>query len=220
MCLVLLIGAFNLWRLHPSNAPLINQREWTLFGNGSEWFWSFMQFAIIAVTLSLIYRELRTSDATHLLGSLTSLNERWTSSDMVLQRKKICEAYLNGERVLTLGTQNVFTFFEELGLYSKRRWIPRQVIWDTYSYHIECYWDMCSEEVSNRRQQSNDPSAFENFAQLVEDLRAINKKRNIPFSKRTDEQLREFAEGESGRPSEEIKQVVNRASKAGPPQQS
>jgi hypothetical protein len=77
---------------------------------------------------------------------------------MVSQRRKICQTYLKEQRVLTLGMQNVFTFFEELGLYAKRGWVPRQVIWDTYSYHIECYWDMCSQEVLNRRKQLKDPS--------------------------------------------------------------
>jgi hypothetical protein len=195
---LLLKGAFFLWWLHPENVSFYNRKEWTLFGNGSEWFWSFMQFVIIAVTITLIYGELRLSAATHLLGSLTSLNERWTSHDMVSQRQKICHAYLKREQILTLGTQNVFTFFEELGLYAKRGWVPPRVIWDTYSYHIECYWDMCSQEVVDRRSKLNDPSVFENFDQLAKDMRVINKKRGISFSKRTAEQLKEFAEGEGG----------------------
>jgi hypothetical protein len=157
-----------------------------------------MQSVIILVTLIVVYRELRISAATHLLSTLTSLNDRWTSREMVSQRGKIGQAYLEGERVLTLGRQNVFTFFEELGLYSKRGWVPEQVIWDTYSYHIECYWDICSDEVLNLRTQSNDPSAFENFEELVERMRAINRERNISFTKRTAKQLREFAKGERG----------------------
>jgi hypothetical protein len=179
VCLFLFLGALCLWRLHLKTPPPYNRTEWTLFGNGSEWFWSFLQFVIVTVTIILIYRELRLSAATHLLGSLTSLNERWTSPGMVSQRQKICQTYLKGERVLTLGMQNVFTFFAELGLYAKKGWVPRQVIWDTYSYHIECYWDMCSQEVSNRRTHLNDSSVFENFDQLVKDMRAINKKRKI-----------------------------------------
>jgi hypothetical protein len=37
---------------------------------------------------------------------------------------------------------------------------------------------------------------FENFDQLVMDMRRINEKKKISFSTRTNEQLKEFAEGE------------------------
>src|SRR4030095_8881593 len=75
MCLFLLIGALCLWWFHPEIPRLYNRTEWTLFGNGSEWFWRFLQFVIVTITIFFIYRELRISAATHLLNSLTSLNE-------------------------------------------------------------------------------------------------------------------------------------------------
>jgi hypothetical protein len=197
LLLALLIIAVYVLRLHYPNASLVNETEWTVFGKGSEWFWSLMQFIIVTATLIFIYGQLRISAAAHMLGSLTSLNERWTSTDVVSQRKKICEAHLGNKPVLTLGTQIVFTFFEELGLYTKTGWVPRQVIWDTYSYYIECYWDMCSQEVADLRRVSNDSSIFENFEKLAKVMRRINKKRKIPSGARTKEQLKVFAAGES-----------------------
>jgi ferric iron reductase protein FhuF len=191
-----LAGGLYLLRLHYPTASLMNESEWTLFGKGSEWFWALMQFVIVTITLVLIYGELRISSAAHILVSLTALNERWTSKDLVSQRKKICAAHLKGDRVLTLGNQIVFTFFEELGLYVKQGWIPRQVIWDTYSYYIENYWDMCSQEVVDRGRESNDSSIFEHFGKLAAAMRILNKRRKIPCTRRTKEQLREFARGE------------------------
>jgi hypothetical protein len=55
---------------------------------------------------------------------------------------------------------------------------------------------MCSQEVLNRRSQLKDPSVFENFDELVKDMRSINEKKQISFTTRTHEQLKEFAEGE------------------------
>jgi hypothetical protein len=183
-----------LLKLHYPNATLINETNWTIFGKDSEWFWALMQFVVVTITLALIYGELRISSAAHMLSSLTCLNERWTSKDMVWQRRKLCEAYLKNESVLVLGHQIVFTFFEEVGLYVSKRWVPRKVIWDTYSYYIENYWDMCSQEVAAR--QSKDSSTFEQFAWLAKTMRTLNRKRRIPSTTRTKEQLREFAEGE------------------------
>jgi hypothetical protein len=113
---------------------------------------------------------------------------------MVRQRKKVCEAYLKNDCILVLGHQIVFTFFEEVGLYVSKGWIPQSVIWDTYSYYIENYWDMCSKEVIAR--QCKDKSTFEHFAQLAKTMRALNRNRGIPSTARTKEQLQEFAEGE------------------------
>jgi hypothetical protein len=194
-CLFVAGSLYMLW-LHFPHPSLINETEWTLLGKGSEWFWILLQFVVITITLFLIYGELRISSAAHMLGSLTSLNERWTSPGVVTQRRKICEAHCNNENVLTLGHQIVFTFFEELGLYVHNRWVPKDVIWDTYSYYIENYWDMCSREVEDRRRESNDDSIFEHFERLANTMRALNKKRKIPHTKRTEEQLRKFAEGE------------------------
>jgi hypothetical protein len=191
-----LVGGLYALRLRYPTATLLNETEWTLFGKGSEWFWALMQFVIVTITLVLIYGELRISSAAHMLESLTSLNERWTSKDLVSQRRKICRAHLKGDPVLTLGNQIVFTFFEELGLYVRKGWVPQQVIWDTYSYYIENYWDMCSQEVVDRRKKSTDSSTFEHFDQLAVAMRVINKKRKIPCTRRTKEQLREFAQGE------------------------
>jgi hypothetical protein len=191
-----LVGGLLVLRITHPNTSLINETEWTLFGKGSEWFWALMQFIVVTITLLLIYGELRVSSAAHIVASLTSLNERWTSRTLVSHRKRICDANLKDMPVLTLGHQVVFTFLEELGLYIKRGWVPREVIWDTYSYYIENYWDMCSQEVQDRRRESNDQSVFEHFEHLARTMRAMNKKRNIPDEKRTKEQIRKFAEGE------------------------
>ena len=38
---------------------LINLDGLALIGPGSEWFWSMLQFVIVAITLMTIYRQLR-----------------------------------------------------------------------------------------------------------------------------------------------------------------
>lgn len=190
------VAGLYLLRVHHQAVSLVNDTNWTLFGKDSEWFWALMQFVVVTITLALIYGELRISSAAHILGSLTSVNERWTSPGVVAQREGICAAFLRGEPVLTLGNQVVFTFFEELGLYVERGWVPREVVWDTYSFYVENYWDMCSQEILHRRKESNDSSIFEHFDRLATAMRCINRKRKIPFTPRTKEQLTAFARGE------------------------
>jgi hypothetical protein len=55
IAIVILALVAGLWvlRLHYPQASLINRTGWTLFGEGSEWFWALMQFLIITITLAL-----------------------------------------------------------------------------------------------------------------------------------------------------------------------
>lgn len=174
---------------------LLNRKSWILFGGGSEWFWGFLQFAIVAITLVFIYNQLHLSAASHVLQSMTSLNERWSSDRNSSLRKRTCEAWLHSGALISEG-QVFLHFFEELGLYVKKQWIPLDVIWETYSWYIESYWGMFEDHVRTLRKENNDPSIFQNFEHLAGLMRTINARKGVPAGPKTEETLKAFAHGE------------------------
>jgi hypothetical protein len=196
-CLTGVIGIVGaLASIELAKVKLLNRDSWILFGGGSEWFWGFLQFAIVAVTLAFIYGQLHLSTASHILQSMTALNERWNAERQSSLRRKVCAAWIGGDKSFNSETQAVFYFFEELGLYVDRQWIPSSVIWELYSWHVESYWAMFSEEVARLRNYIKDPSLFENFEKLVREMHVISRRRGIPANSCDPGRLSEFADWE------------------------
>ena len=195
-CLLLLSSVgMALATVQLAKLKLLNHDSWILFGGGSEWFWGFLQFAIVAVTLVFIYDQLHLSTASHVLQSMTSLNERWSSDRNTSLRRLTCEAWLGSGDMIGEG-QVLLHFFEELGLYSKKQWIPSDVIWETYSWYIESYWGMFEEHIRSLRKDNQDASIFQNFEYLATLMRAINSQNEVPATAKSKETLKAFALGE------------------------
>lgn len=195
-CLLLLSSVgMALATVQIAKLKLLNHESWILFGGGSEWFWGFLQFAIVAVTLIFIYDQLHLSTASHVLQSMTSLNERWSSDRNTSLRMLTCKAWLAQGLLIGEG-QVLLHFFEELGLYAKKRWIPSDVVWETYSWYIESYWGMFEGHIRNLRTGNQDPSIFQNFEYLAMLMREINGRNGIPTELKSKEILQAFAEGE------------------------
>jgi hypothetical protein len=64
----------------------------TLFGPGSEWFWSMLQFVVVAITLVGIYVQLRQARAASAFNQAGALQEQWEAERMVRRRLAIAVA--------------------------------------------------------------------------------------------------------------------------------
>jgi hypothetical protein len=65
---------------------VVNTHGLTLFGSGSEWFWSMLQFVVVAVTLVAIYVQLRQDRAANAFSQASSLNQDW-HGELMARRK-------------------------------------------------------------------------------------------------------------------------------------
>ena len=52
---------------------MVNTEGLTLFGAGSEWLWSMLQFVVVAITLAGIYVQLRQAGAADAFALATSM---------------------------------------------------------------------------------------------------------------------------------------------------
>lgn len=167
-----------------------------LFTNNGEWFWVMCQFIAVTTTLFLILRQLRFQRNSHLVNSLSTLDTRWKSNLMLQARRLACERYRPDQTTIDQATTFVSLFFEELGMYYRRKTLDIEAIWEVYSYDIECYWIIAKNSIFNFRKQHNDPTIFTNFQGLYESIQKVNKKKGAPVGERTAQDVKEFIEWE------------------------
>jgi hypothetical protein len=62
---------------------MVNTEGLTVFGPGSEWFWSMLQFVVVAITLAGIYVQLRQARAANAFAQANAMQEQWHGERMV-----------------------------------------------------------------------------------------------------------------------------------------
>jgi hypothetical protein len=65
---------------------VVNTHGLTLFGSGSEWFWSMLQFVVVAVTLVAIYVQLRQDRAANAFTQTSAMRDDW-HGELMTRRK-------------------------------------------------------------------------------------------------------------------------------------
>ena len=75
---------------------MVNTEGLTLFGAGSEWFWSMLQFVIVAVTLAGIYVQLRQARAANAFAQANAMKQEWEGEQLQRRRLAIWIALRDG----------------------------------------------------------------------------------------------------------------------------
>jgi hypothetical protein len=167
-------------------------------GPESEWFWVMCQFVAVAVSLVLILRQVRHMRQANMLQALVSLDARWKSDEFYAYRVSACQRYNDGKMHISRREGEVLSFFEGLGAYLERGVFDREILWDKYSYHIECYWFMFKQHVSEFRSSSRDDSWFERFEYLDQQMKKCASKRRLKnYGQKTQEEMNRFISGET-----------------------
>jgi hypothetical protein len=183
----------------------------TIFRQSAEWFWVMCQFVAVALSLIWIASQVRHMRLANTLQAMGVLEERWKSS-LMLECRAIA-AGRNGNPHLDIERPEgeVLSFFETLGLYLKRRVFDRELLWEKYSYFIEPYWQMFSPHINHLRSSRNDPSFYDQFEYLNEQMKKCARKRKLTnYSAKTPKDIQDFANGERARldSSRKIDRVV------------
>lgn len=163
-----------------------------IFSQNGEWFWAMCQFLVVSITLLLILRQLRLQNDSHLTTAFASFESRWNSRMMLQARRLVCERYAPNATNVEQALAQVAYFFEELGVYCKRRILDEEVLWEIYSFQIENYWVMGKNGISCFRKEFGDQTFFRNYESLYFRMREINVKKGAPADERTSQDLADF----------------------------
>jgi hypothetical protein len=167
---------------------------WKIFVES--WFWEMAQFFAIAISLGLIYRQIRLQRQANLLQTLASLDERWNSQEMCKSRKEACTTYLDGKFKISRMQGDVLTFFEDIGIYLERGVFDIESIWDKYGYYIEHYWAIYRPHIDEFRAETKDNTWYEKFEYLKNKMEEHSRKRGVAITVKTQDEIKKFMTGE------------------------
>jgi hypothetical protein len=98
------------------------------------------------------------------------LRREFDSSSLRSARKLFAEQILDGKPHDEM-KQEILTFFEDVGMLVRRKYLDREMVWDTFGHFAKMWWSACREYIA--REQSymgSDPFFFGDFKYLVEQI--------------------------------------------------
>ena len=164
------------------------------WGTGSEWFWVFLQFIVVAITLGFIAKKVKIQTASHIVQSVCVIQERWHSEYMQRVRLEVCTRWKKNDRVFNGVCEQIAEFIEELGTFLKMKAIPEDVMWDIQSWNIECYWAMFKDGITKLRVTGKDKTLYTEFENLFNKMSEISKREGA--TSKNSEDIDEFIQRE------------------------
>jgi hypothetical protein len=167
-------------------AQVLQSHHW---GIGSEWFWAFWQFVVVAITLGFIAaqvwiqtRQTKIQTMSHVVQSVCTIQERWHSEAMQRVRFDVCNRWNKDRKKFDEfdgACEHIANFFEELGTFVKIGAIPKETMWDVQSWNIEYYWDMLKNGIEGNRKECEE-DVYSDFENLFRVMREISDRKGAP----------------------------------------
>lgn len=125
----------------------------TLFGPGSEWFWSMLQFVVVAITLVGIYVQLRQARAASAFNQADALQERWEAERMVRRRLAIAVALRDDgpDADLEALCKPIANFWEGVGALVRAKHSDLAVVQEDLGPSCLIWWSVLEPEVRRTR---------------------------------------------------------------------
>ena len=160
---------------------LINLDDLTVFGAGSEWFWTMLTMVALTVTFVAISRQLRAQRAANALEQLRSLNEEWLSERM----RHVCLRLAMGLRYGTdAATEtfagNVDNFFRKLELLHRQGYLDTELLWTNFGEDVVRYWTVTARLAEDTRRAYDSPNEFGEWERLMVVMRDLMARRGFP----------------------------------------
>jgi len=166
-----------------------------MIGPDSSWFWTMAQALAVAVSLYLIYRQLKAQRLANTLSTLKAMDERWNVGRLAAGRAMIAWTYPSADTKMDHQEEDVLTFFEEMAVYVRYGAFDIKSVWNLYSYYLEHYWPILKPKVTELRAAEQDDTYYEHAEWLYEKVCKYSKRRNAN-PRKTSQQLERFVKGE------------------------
>jgi hypothetical protein len=151
---------------------LINTEGLALFGPGSEWFWSMLQFVVVAVTLVGIYFQLRIAQSANAFAQLSALVDEWQSERLIRKRIAVLTAIRDGAESADLPESPagaVANYWEKVGALARAGHLSVTLVADGLG-GADRWWGILGPWVSKVRTEDGNPDLWEHFEWLAATL--------------------------------------------------
>jgi hypothetical protein len=159
---------------------LINTHDLTVFGQGSEWLWTMLQFVVVVVTLAAIYRQVRLQNGVYALQQIEMLQG---SKRLALARlETLLHLRENGRADLDpvrMQMSVVANFFENLSDLDEEGHLRLNEIRNTWGASLQAWWLFIGRTITDDRTTTGDPRRYTGFERLARLFRAEDERLGI-----------------------------------------
>jgi hypothetical protein len=159
----------------------VNVDDLTVFGAGSEWFWTMLTMVALTVTFIAISRQLRAQRAANAFAQLQELSDEWLSPRMrhVCLRLALGLRYGN-DPATELYSGTVDNFFRKLELLHRNGYLETELLWTNFGEDVVRYWTVMADLVEKVRTDYGSPGEYAEFERLMKLMRGTMADRGFP----------------------------------------
>ncbi len=162
---------------------LINTDGMAFIGPGSEWFWTAVSGIVVAVTLLVIYRQLRLQRDAAAIEQVNGLLTEWSSERMARAKLTVLLAVDAGTDPPDLpdrAVSHVGFFLQRVGYLAQEGHMDRRLVYEHLGNQIQYWWALLRPRVLAERDASHDPGLWSGFEWLAGDAAARDAERGVP----------------------------------------
>ena len=169
-----------------------NLDDLTVFGAGSEWFWTMLTMVALTITFLAIARQLRAQRAAVAFDQFQQLDQEWLSPRMRHVRLRLAI----GLRTGAADDQNeqfagrLDNFFRKLELLHRKGYLDTELLWLNFGEDVVRWWSVVSDLVQQVRQAYDSPNEFAEWERLMRRMRDMMAKRGVPAFQTDPESIR------------------------------
>lgn len=116
--------------------------------------------------------QIHRSRASFRVELILKLDDRFNSKDFRKLRTKAVKSILKKK---FKDAEEIFDFFETVGLLLRKGTLDKEMVWNTFFYWIHHYWVVCEDYIAN--EQRDDSSTWEDFKFLHGQVIKVEKRR-------------------------------------------
>lgn len=149
---------------------LINTDGLALIGPGSEWFWSMLQFVIVAITLLAIYSQVRLQASAAAIDQIDRVSREWESESLNRDRLAVLTALHDRTDPFveaTAATASVAGFFERLGFLVRWGHVDETLVNEYLGNSVQNFWAYLQPTLLTMRRAGQDEKIYEHFEWLT-----------------------------------------------------
>jgi len=161
---------------------LINTDGMALIGPGSEWFWTALSGAVLAVTFLAIYRQLRLQRSQAAIEQLNDTMREWSSERLARAKFTILvalEGVTDPSELPNRAVATVGFFWQQVGYLVRGGHVDRQLVYRHLGDQVQAWWALLFPGAPPAAPANDATGGWHDFAWLAGVAAEIDARRGI-----------------------------------------
>jgi len=157
---------------------MFNLDEFVLIGQGSEWFWTMLEFTALAITFVAIYRQLRAQHSATVFEEMASWHREWTDATFVRERLQLLFDLEGRDPSLGLPRSGlgVGNFFDRFGYLVARGHVRSIDVWQDWRPTVAFWWQLLQPYIAGRRTALGAAFNYQSFESLEREMQRLDQR--------------------------------------------